>query len=90
MEKREDYFKLYFSKYGFYNKKIIKNTMEQIHNEILNADTDKYDGYMVIEHTGGIKPEAMDNIVAIGRIYPREEIQTPEDLDDLYGRKRIR
>lgn len=28
------YYKLYLSRFGYYDKKIVKNTLEQIHEEI--------------------------------------------------------
>lgn len=67
---RDEYYKLYLSKHGYYDKKIVRNTMVQIHDEIQQVDPVQYDGYMVIEHIISLD---QDNIVAMGKIQPKEE-----------------
>lgn len=61
------YYKLYLSADGCYDKKIVRNTLEEIHKEIKEADPTKHNGYMVIEH---IIELDQDNIVAMGKINP--------------------
>jgi hypothetical protein len=70
---QDEFYKLYLSKHGYYDKKIVRNTMVQIHEEIQQADPIQYDGYIVIEHIISLD---QDNIVAMGKIQPKEEYKS--------------